>query len=544
MFDLQDFGTRLEMKSIVENPDIFEDLYSKFPLTGISNLEDYYFYLLSLKLIGTHKMIPILSKKEHIDLAIKLSSCAEKTIQTIDKGDLIRFINGNIKAIYNKDVFKPDVRIATLNIIADYSNGISKDVFEFLSKDYGFLLIDRFDKFEKVFEKYPDLFCDLYPTCCFNEISTNQIEKNLGIWRHILNKGKSSLKEAVNNLIDSLTENIRELSTTATIDNILLVEGPIRVFHLFLQQIKSPLANEFSIYAKSASDLLSKNIHERGQFFQYEIPVKDTVNKWKETETWEIRLLSLTHDLVREGDSRSCVSRLEKEPEKKHPFFDSVRTNIPTDEYFTISHQQLLDIIANVDSKTIAYIIGNKETLVDYLSLINSAIYMINEYLNDADEQLVQDIEMLLALIQVVSTNLQMDRDVLHGICYGTSMYACSLSEKLLRILYLHLSKDETYVPINRATFGELLVPSNAYIVKVFGEHHVRNLSFFLQQISPSNVGQNIRNSLAHWSSITTAQMTPLFVAKMLWLFTDILNTVFWYCLQNVIERDNFHDQL
>ena len=123
-------------------------------------------------------------------------------------------------------------------------------------------------------------------------------------------------------------------------------------------------------------------------------------------------------------------------------------------------------------------------------------------------------------------------------------MYTCALSEKFLRILYLHLAKDERYIPINKATIGELLVGSNTYMVNVFGESHIKNLSFFLQRTPPANVGQNIRNSLAHWANVSTETMTPFFVAKILWIFTDILNTVFWYCLKDVIERNESDDQL
>ncbi len=123
-------------------------------------------------------------------------------------------------------------------------------------------------------------------------------------------------------------------------------------------------------------------------------------------------------------------------------------------------------------------------------------------------------------------------------------MYLCAFSEKILRILYLHLTKDEEYIPVHKATFGELLVVGNAYIKDVFGENHIKNLSFFLQRIPPLDIGQNIRNSLAHWVDVSTSEMTPVFVARMLWIFTDILNTVFWYCLKSVIERNENHDKL
>jgi hypothetical protein len=164
--------------------------------------------------------------------------------------------------------------------------------------------------------------------------------------------------------------------------------------------------------------------------------------------------------------------------------------------------------------------------------------------LNAEGEQLQQDVGMFSALVQLVANNLEINNDAVHGMCYGTSMYTCALSEKLMRILYLHLAKGERYIPINKATIGELLVVSNTYMADVFGESHIKNLSFFLQRTAPSNVGQNMRNSLAHWANVSKEAMTPFYVAKMLWIFTDILNTVFWYCLKDVIERSESDDQL
>ena len=181
---------------------------------------------------------------------------------------------------------------------------------------------------------------------------------------------------------------------------------------------------------------------------------------------------------------------------------------------------------------------------MDYLNLVASAVQLISEQLNVEGEQLQQDVGMFSALVQLVANNLEISNDATRGMCYGASMYTCAFSEKLLRVLYLHLAKDERYIPINKATIGELLVESNTHMADIFGENHVKNLSFFLQRMAPSNVGQNIRNTLAHWANVSTEAMTPFFVAKMLWIYTDILNTVFWYCLKNVIDRNESDDQL
>ncbi len=342
--------------------------------------------------------------------------------------------------------------------------------------------------------------------------------------------------------IMELAEDIKILSKTATLDNIIQIEVVIRKFHLFLQRIQSVMANEFAGYAKAASDLSSKYIEERGQSFQYKIPVDEIVRRWKETDDWRARLLSITHELKEDGEKLLCISQLAIGPKTEHSLIDDISTNIPTDDYYTMSLQQMLSFMAHVGLSKMMEIIRNKETLSDYLDLVSSAISLIVRQLNAEGERLQQDVEMFSALVQLVVNNLDINNAAMHGICYGVSMYLCAFSEKILRILYLHLIKDKEYIPVHKATFGELLVVRNTYIKDVFGENHIKNLSFFLQRTPSSNVGENIRNSLAHLTNVSTSEMTPFFVAKMLWIFTDILNTVFWYCLKSVIERNEEND--
>ena len=540
----QELGVGWEVKSIVENPDVFDNLYSRYPLTGLASLDDYYLYLLSLKLVDMREIIPVLLHDAHKDIISKLSDEAEKALSNIGNGEVIKFINENVQNIFDKDKTSHDVRFVTLNLIKKYRTGISRDTFAFLCRDYGYLLIDQFEQFEKAFEQNPDLFESIYPTGHLAEINSFRIEKTLDIWYHILNNGKSSLKEIVEKRIAVLAEDIKALSETATIDNIIQVEGTIRKFHLFLQRIRSPLANEFAEYAKAAEDLLSKNILERGQSFSYEIPVEEIIKEWREIEIWEARLLYITHDCETTNSYPEWISRLSKNTESKCVLMDLASTNIPTDDFFTMSHQQTLSNLEGVGTLTMVGIIRNQDTLRDYLILVASAISFIVKQLNAEGEQFQQDVGMLSALIQLVANNLEISNDATHGMCYGASVYTCALSEKILRILYMHLAKDEQYIPINKATLGELLVVSNSYLVEIFGEDHVKNLSFFLQRTAPSNVGQNIRNNLAHWASFSKEEMIPLLVAKTLWIFTDILNTVFWYCLKNKNNKIKGDDKL
>ena len=227
-FDHQDLRTGWEVKLIVENPDIFDVLYSRYPLSGLSNLDDYYLYLLSLKLICMRELIPVLLQETHKVVISKLSDNAEQAVSGITTGDAIRFINDNIKEIFDKGKNSYDIRFVTLDLVAKYISGIKQETLAFLCKDYGYLLIDRFDQFEKAFEQYPDLFKSIYPTGHLDEINPFRLEKTLDIWCHILNKGKSNLQVTVTSRVTVLAEDVKKLSDTATIENIIHVEGTIR----------------------------------------------------------------------------------------------------------------------------------------------------------------------------------------------------------------------------------------------------------------------------------------------------------------------------
>lgn len=536
IFDPEDLATGWEVKAIIENPDIFEDFFSKYPLKQIECFDDYYLYFLSLKMQNFSTIVPKLLQEDHKVKITALSKAAGSAVQALGPGSAIKYINGNIEEIFDTDVSKHDIHFVTLDFIAKYNSGIKKETFLYLCKNYGYLLIDRYEAFEAIFEQTPELFQTLFPSGKLDDISPYRLKKVLDIWQHIMLKAKSSLKDTVSMIIPVLFADVITLAESATIENVLQIEGIVRIFHSFLQRIRSHLANKFDPYAKDIEALLSKYITERGQSFKYEIPVEKIVEQWKATKKWGLRLLSITHAFSVVDGRYFCVSRIDTQPEPKSSLMDLVGTNIPTDDYYTMSYQQALSVCASIETGTVLGIIHEQETASEYYSLLSSSVKYISDKLYAENEELERDIEQLITMVQLVIGNHDADEKTMHSLCYGAAMFICALSEKLLRLFYMSLIKDSLYVPINKATLGDLLSESNDDILNVFGFHHIKGLSFFLMQTPQKNVGYNIRNNLAHWSNISTDLLSPTFVAQLLWLFTDILNTVFWYFLKDSLK--------
>ena len=165
IYGANDIATGWEIKSIVESQEALLDYYSNNVFNDISCLDDYYAYHIALKLISFRDIVPRLINEEHKPIVSSVSDCAEKSIALVENGELIRFINNSASEIFKKESFDDyyDVYDVTLDIIAKYITGFKKEVFETLCKECRYLLIDRFDQFEKAFEQYPDLFDQLYP---------------------------------------------------------------------------------------------------------------------------------------------------------------------------------------------------------------------------------------------------------------------------------------------------------------------------------------------------------------------------------------------
>ena len=98
--------------------------------------------------------------------------------------------------------------------------------------------------------------------------------------------------------------------------------------------------------------------------------------------------------------------------------------------------------------------------------------------------------------------------------------------------MYFYETSGKLYVSQNNATMGTLLSESNSFMNVIFGADHIKHLAFFILRDQESQVGENMRNSLAHWSGLTPNELEPYFAAKAIWLFTDVVNAVLLHYME------------
>lgn len=530
-YGIGDLVTSWEIKEIVDNAPFFDSFYVDHPLENIETMNDYIAYLFSLKFQALEEMVPHLLQEEHKGVILALCTKAKKACESINKGAVVKFINTYIEEIFALNDHAHDIRDETLNLIKQYSTGINPNVYAYLCSDHYYLVIANFDSFYKVINKDPTLFKKLYPTGHLSDLQKRRFKGSLDIFATILKSDNENLKMLVNDRISVLCADVEALVSSITSDNVMLCEGTIREFTSFLQHIKHPKATEFGIHYKTVEKVLFKKAEETGQHTQYEIPVEEILKQFSSIENWIQRLLSLTHCYSPDSNPPTFKSCLNFDRGKTHPLRDFCSTNIPTDSYFTRSHQMALNIRAGVGAATIVGIMSRPDVYEDYAKLIMSAILFISDQIQREDEHLFDDWFLLDRMLQTIIANRELDSESTQPLCYSTAMFTCSLMEKLLRLYYTDRVKGRLYVPIEHATLGRLLTENNAEIVDIFDPIHTRHLAFFMLKCGDKNIGHNYRNRLAHWTEMKNSLLTVPLVAKLLWLFTDVLNTIFVYYL-------------
>lgn len=534
-YGINDFATGWEIKSVVEQADFYRDLFSIENTLAHMNYEKYLFYLFSKKICCMKELIPTLIDEDAKITIQELITYADNFVTTISNGELIKYINIDYKTIFDEDG-NVDVKHITLDLIVQFSSGISDEVYCFLAENYGYFLIDKYSDFEKIFEEKPWIFEKTIPSGSYSEVMTYRYENVLNIYAHIKSKGNSSLSEIADERIDKLYVEMLELSKKLDDESIIREEHRVRLFAQFLEKIKHLKAPEFEIINKKVEELLTDYLNRKGQVFSYKIPVEEILKKWNIQKYWEIKLLLLTHDTKVHNERYIVQSRLNNHIESKASLMDMLSSNIVTDSFFTYSHQQTLSILESIETGTMMGVFSRDEMLKDYFNMLGSALHFIEGKIQLEEDALIYDFEIMTNMLSNIKVNFSSSEGILTPLCYSVSVFMCGFLEKILRMTYEYEARGKQYFLTDRATLGQLLNEKNTYIVNIFGVEHIRNLMFYLGTVGEKQIGYNIRNSLAHLTGNIEKQLTIEFVAKIMWIFTDVVNTIFGFYLVEYLK--------
>ena len=529
-FGIGDSATEIEIKEIIENQVFYRTMLDECKqIEGIGTMEDYYKYFICLKYSQFQELVPMLAKDEFKKIINDFSIEASTAVQKINNGEVIKFINTNINEIFESKVEVIGIEEVTLNYIEKFKNGISEEAYKWLVFHYDYLLLDRFESFETIFEKYPYLFEQIFKTGHYEEVRSLREETVFDIFSRVYRKEKSPLKKTVDRVVPILVEDIFQLCSKATKDNVFFIERTVRRFIKCLNDIKSSYVNQFVEPLKTIELLLNESVKENGYHSKYEIPMGEIINLWKKQKEWEKRFISLTHDwLVKYDGKIKFKSRLEVDTNGKNGFLDEICSNSNSDDYYTRSLQDKLNIVSAIETATILSIMQDEGMYSELIGMLMSVMDFISNRFNCGIENFEKDIKILDKHLQMSMQANDYDADTQIALCYGASMFICALIDKLMKSLYLYVVGVEKYISIDKVTLGQTLNPNDTFMRAYLGEKHIRHLAYFLSKDGERErvIGYNHRNSLAHWT-INPDSVSISLVGQLMWLFIDVVNTIF-----------------
>lgn len=530
----KDLSTRFDVKFIIDNHNFLKDIFAIVPTKlTIDSLDEFRLFFLAKKFSDMEEILPYINTDENKTTIEDLILICRKYCKEIGQGAAIKYINKSHKRIFNNKL-DHTLADATLEFIYEHNKGIKKSVWMFLADEYGYRLLNEYTKIKKVLLSNDYGFAMLDKMIKIGnpaDLIVCYLKDIFSVLSDILlNCKDDKLKQIAEQKTNCIYEIVDSLDIDDTTERDLFIKNSIyRELLNYLKEIKDKRANTFSQKAEKSGDKLNKWLKTNGKSVSYNIPTGEIVNIWRKDGSWESKLLSLTHVFRKSDNNIRVVNRLE-ECEKLDSILDFCSVDIPTDEYFTYSRQLALQIQLNVDGGTIFTILLNDDDTKEYYRLIKSAIYHIqNIAKSNRKRALLADIDMLISNIETIRKNK--DNTDIKAIYYGATMLVCALSEKILKIVYEDLTMDVKYISTDSLEFGSLLNSNNKEnpLVPIFGANHLKHLAFFLCKVGNNRVGCGMRNSLAHLSDDIEDRLDDQFMSRLLWIFTDILNTTFWH---------------
>ena len=531
-----DISVNWEIDSIVKNRGLFESLYAEYPLTGVYDKDTFWYYFLTEKISGMSGLCKFLDRNA-AELLLTLSGQAgEALLKTTPAA--VQYIKENAEEIFSDPEQDPELRYAAADFVirnqTDFitrnEEGISAPVFEILCRLMPHLIVSRFGDLRQIFIRYQDkdLFSLLFRDGSLKDILDIGLGDVLDAWREEYSEADSPFRFEINRHADRLWCEAKSFYERSLSDRkILKAVNVLRAVSLFLRQIRPGRASrESARYARDAEQQLLQYLLAAGTSPEFLIPSdKASPPKWKPINPLTEPLYALTHqDRSADNPGPNPESYLDKSSQSYAAFKN-------------LSREGFLSELEDVNAENFLIILDNKNIFKDYIKKVWRTARSISKQPDMSGFLLSDDVRMLISMIISVRRNLGASENIhKEALCYSASMFCCSLTEKLLRIFYLYCSQIRNIQPVTKHirkqqyfTLG-CLADKRIKMAGSFTMEHRKGLVYFLSRIRGMKECRSYRNRLAHWlSAMTPKSMTADLTSRLLWLFTDVLNSVYLY---------------
>lgn len=510
-----DWITRLECGELIKYFESVKNIINDLEFGSIININDYINYLTLVKISSFSEIIDSIIAEENKSRILILSNLAQEKSKKISVQDLIKFINLNhVDLLNNKQL-----SFVTIDLCIKYQNGIQESVFIWLADNKPYVFINKYDYLKKQFIK-TEIIERVLNEKNIDLLIHGDGEKFLRILKALSNKNL----QLILTFNDNLYSFYQKMFNNVTIENVLQFFNLLKSIKRYFEDIKYSNANECNRLFQQVELLLDESIHKNGQFFSYEIPVKEFDKLYNTNTDWVHKLLALTHNLNKKTNKFDSVFKYKKTKR----LIDDVSSNIDKDDYFTYSRQQDIAIALNVGSCIFKYIFSKREYAENITGWIKAIIEYICKSIAYSNNDILKEYDILINTFFTWLTN-DWSKNTLVGqaLCYNIQMLLCTFIEKFLRVIYK--SKTETLFLDYDFSLSIALKDKNI-IQPILSEDLAKVCHYVLCR--ENHIGNNYRNKLAHLYDFDLSNINPEMNFQLFYLYICILNSIFLDCLK------------
>jgi hypothetical protein len=533
-YTYDDWATGIEITKLLENNSIIINYYNSINDYSITSLENYIDYIFLYKLVEYDTYVEIVKDEMKQEFS-NIITTFNGILNNYKRKDIFSFINDNIQIIceYEDDVTHHDIdiKIETVTYCLKYRSGIDKDTWKCLISHCSHLLIDSFDRFINVVKENNDLADLFFSNDTLNKLVTFRLEDIFDILVSLQNQAwfSNKFEEIVTFLINYIEEQTKDLKVE---DAIISQSYVVKLFR-FLDTIKHSKAKEWQFKLDEQNNLLDDYLQNHGQSFSYEINIKSYVDMIEKSDIGTKAAKMLVY-LTNYSDGKTFThffDQLVRDSKPSITDFVSI-ANVKTNKLFTPSIQTTLGIELQHHMLKVNYILNNDELTNMLFSEVTRRLTKVFNYhtVNFVENEIIENNEMLFNLILLYVSIIKSDKEQklsiqLSAIAYSIEMLTCGLIEKSLRLIYKSKVDENGYINENSISLGVLLNKDNSIINDIIGINHIKLLRFYL--INDDNeVGEGIRNNLAHFKNLKMKDFNYGNVEKLLVLYFGLITAI------------------
>lgn len=452
-----------------------------------------------------------------------LTDLALVTPKSFATGKIIRYINNEYETLLGeKTGATEDVHnlfFPLVEFCIQFQTGISDPVFMHIATKHWFVYITYYDELKKKLLASRLLFEAVFS----EENVKNLVRSKCGKLLEIA-KTLSGHNDYYNNLNEHILNCTVEIMRTAGDRDVLAYGDSIRRVRRYFSEIRydqqkmRQFEEAYNEYDRKLSDYLDKH----GHLFSHQIPGDMADKIMGSNAAWITKQLLMTHSLKED----KIVSQFTFPDPEEPSLVDMVSHNIDTDEYFTYSRQQKIQIAGSIGTALIMQIYSNPQYKEDCMAAIAGIVSAIAAKCGFQDDDLIADLIALDQSLQFVDAARKKDgAENCWSLVYGASMLIMACTEKILRLAYKH--EKEIVLSDEVIQIGPLL--SNETIEAVLSKDLMRGVGFYLSKYG--YIGLNYRNRLAHLSGITIDDISNTLPYTFFYLYMCVVNgLLIHYC--------------